>query len=106
VSPSFWLLANPFVACRPSVCRLHSPHSQYFCTEVTSGPPSVADCQTLSAPLTALLKRRTRSNTSVYNVFVYCTPVPPNLCAAPHKCAAGAVEVRRGRMSEIKYFLW
>jgi len=32
--------------------------------------------------------------------------VLPNLCAAAHKCAARAVEVIRGRMSEIKSFQW
>ena len=32
--------------------------------------------------------------------------VLPNLCAAAHKCAVRAVEVCRGRMSEIKSFGW
>src|SRR6218665_1289104 len=32
--------------------------------------------------------------------------VLPNLCASAHKCAARAVEVFRGRMSEIKSFQW
>jgi len=32
--------------------------------------------------------------------------VLPNLCAAAHKCAAKAVEVCRGRISEIKSFQW
>src|SRR6218665_2407976 len=32
--------------------------------------------------------------------------VLPNLCAAAHKCAARAVKVCRGRMSEIKSFQW
>src|SRR6218665_1130161 len=32
--------------------------------------------------------------------------VLPNLCAAAHKCAARAVEVCRGRISEIKSFQW
>jgi len=32
--------------------------------------------------------------------------VLPNLCAAAHECAARAVEVCRGRMSEIKSFRW
>ena len=30
----------------------------------------------------------------------------PNLCATAHKCPARAVEVFRGRMSEIKSFQW
>jgi len=30
--------------------------------------------------------------------------VLPNLCAAAHKCDARAVEVCRGRMSEVKSF--
>jgi len=38
--------------------------------------------------------------------FLSCLsrPVLPNLCAAAHKCAARALEVCRGRMSEIKSY--
>jgi len=40
----------------------------------------------------------------VYIAIVYT--VLPNLCSAAHKCAARAVEVCRGWMSEIKSFQW
>ena len=36
--------------------------------------------------------------------FQYSRTVLPNLCAAAHKCAARAVEVCRGQMSEINTF--
>jgi len=36
-------------------------------------------------------------------VTTYSISVLPNLCAAAHKCDARAVEVCRGRMSEIRF---
>ena len=57
--------------------------------------------------------RNTRKITSVAeNFFDVSNAVLPNLCAvahlcaAAHKCAARAVEVCRGRISEMKSFQW
>src|SRR6218665_3126438 len=40
----------------------------------------------------------------VLAIYDAARAVLPNLCAAAHKCVARAVEVCRGRMSEIKIF--
>ena len=46
------------------------------------------------------------SNASEACFRQWTMPVLPNLFAPAHKCAARAVEMCRGRMSEIKSFQW